>query len=354
MKKSILATLGGIVLGIVLMIGVFFILNMKPVNEDMMAQTTVQNDNEKNDNEKNDVVSDKTEKVLSADENGRLPMGTILELKNDEVEEEVHDDQSNPASAPAQSKLPYYIKVNRMANCVTVYTLDENGNYTVPIKAMVCSVGTNESTPLGVSEISDKYTWRLLFGNTYGQYSVRFNGHILFHSVPYMSPSNSTLKEGQFNLLGQPASQGCIRLCVADAKWIYDNCAKGTIVEVYDSLVPGPLGKPSMPQISENSPFKGWDPTDPNPSNPWLYGVVAIHGVEDITLNAGETIDLLEGVSATDVDGLEIDVVVSGDVDYDTAGKYVVTYSATGVLGNTETATATVTILNSETEISKN
>src|SRR5699024_12109653 len=36
---------------------------------------------------------------------------------------------------------PYLIAVNRSASTVTVYTLDEEGRYTVPYMAMVCSAG---------------------------------------------------------------------------------------------------------------------------------------------------------------------------------------------------------------------
>ena len=38
------------------------------------------------------------------------------------------------------AKLPYYIKINRQQNCVTVYALDSKGKYTKPVKAFACSV----------------------------------------------------------------------------------------------------------------------------------------------------------------------------------------------------------------------
>lgn len=41
------------------------------------------------------------------------------------------------------------VAVNRTANCVTVYSADEDGLYTVPYLAMVCSTG-GEKTSLGV------------------------------------------------------------------------------------------------------------------------------------------------------------------------------------------------------------
>ena len=40
----------------------------------------------------------------------------------------------------AATKDTYYIKVNRKQNCITIYSKDEKGKYTVPVKAMACSV----------------------------------------------------------------------------------------------------------------------------------------------------------------------------------------------------------------------
>lgn len=44
---------------------------------------------------------------------------------------------------------PYLIRVNRQQNIVTVYSKDANGDYTVPYKAMACSVGLDGKTPTG-------------------------------------------------------------------------------------------------------------------------------------------------------------------------------------------------------------
>ena len=145
----------------------------------------------------------------------------------------------------------------------------ENGGYTVPYKAMVCSVGLNGATPTGSYNTTDKYTWRLLSGNVYGQYATRITGHYLFHSVPYVTQNKADLEYDEFNKLGEAASLGCIRLSVEDAKWIYDNCPKGTPVTIYDSNDPEPLAKPTPIKIDTNDSRRVWDPTDPDPSNPW-------------------------------------------------------------------------------------
>lgn len=53
---------------------------------------------------------------------------------------------------------PYLIRVNRQQNIVTVYSKDANGDYTVPYKAMACSVGLDGKTPTGTYNTTDKYT----------------------------------------------------------------------------------------------------------------------------------------------------------------------------------------------------
>lgn len=162
----------------------------------------------------------------------------------------------------------YYIKVNYTANVVTVYQKDSSGNYTEPVKAMVCSTGS--ATPRsGVYSIPTRWRWGELFGKVFGQYCVKITGNILFHSVPYLKNDPSTLKYWEYDKLGTSASAGCIRLTVADAQWIYNNCSNGTKVEFYSSSNLGPLGKPTAQKISGNEACRNWDPTDPNPNNPW-------------------------------------------------------------------------------------
>lgn len=174
----------------------------------------------------------------------------------------------NPEEEEKNSKEKYHIKVNYGANVVTVYKKDNSGKYTVPVKAMVCSTG--KATPTsGTYKMSNKYRWHQLNGGVYGQYCSRITGHILFHSVPYATNSPDSLKYTAYDKLGTKASAGCIRLTVADAYWIYSNCASGTNVEFYSSSDPGPLGKPSAQKISSNEKCRNWDPTDPLPKNPW-------------------------------------------------------------------------------------
>ena len=165
----------------------------------------------------------------------------------------------------------YYIKVNKTANTVTIYTYDENDEYSHPLKAMVCSTGPGTPRRMTVTmNRNNKYRWHGLWGNVYGQYCTHIWDNVLFHSVPYAKKDPGTLFYTKFDKLGTADSAGCIRLQVVDAKWIYDRKDFIETVEFYCDDDPGPLGKPEAPKISDNEVCRGWDPTDPDPENPWL------------------------------------------------------------------------------------
>lgn len=192
---------------------------------------------------------------------------------------------------------PYYIMVNRAQSTVTVYGLDDNGYYTVPVKAMICSTGRKgHATPTGTFSIGGRWTWVHMLDNSYGQYCTQIKGSILFHSVCYTKKDPSTLMTAEYNGLGAPASLGCVRLQTIDAKWIYENCAQGTKVTVYDGASPGPLGKPEtlVSYISDDQ-ANGWDPTDPREDNPW-HAILATNGG-----SAGSSVPVSERVSYAQV-----------------------------------------------------
>lgn len=153
----------------------------------------------------------------------------------------------------------YEIKVNKQRNVVTVYTKDSvTGKYCVPVVSFICSCGA--PTPVGTFEITGKYRWGWLVGPSWGKYCCRYSGKKLFHSVPYLREEDPySLGVSMFNRLGQTESHGCIRLLVGDAKWIYDNCAKGTKIIIYKDSNAGPFGKPSAPKLES---WHTWDPTD--------------------------------------------------------------------------------------------
>jgi hypothetical protein len=250
-----------------------------------------------------------------------------------------------PQTVEAKSSSTYYIKVNRQQNCITIYKKDSKGNYTIPVKAMACSTGLTGVTPLGTFSMGQQYRWHLLDGGVYGQYCSRIYGGVLFHSVFYHGTDNSKLYYNAYNKLGSAASHGCVRLTVADAKWIYDNCAPGTKITIYNSSNPGPLGKPSTVKIdTTNTTLRGWDPTDPDTKNPWRKLKPTISGIKDKTVERLSVVNLKKGVTATDYKGKTLKVTVSGKVNAKKIGKYKIKYTAKDSIGNETTKTITITV----------
>ncbi len=268
----------------------------------------------------------------------------VNEIKNPLVpKEETPSEDIKIDDTYKNEKLPYYIKINREANCITVYTYDSNGEYTVPFKAIRCATG-GENTPLGSFELSDKYKFATLLYQSYGQYCSRIDGDILFHSSTYTSLKKDTLSAEDYNQLGESVSHGCIRLTVADAKWIYDNCDKGTKVDIYDDIDnPGPLGKPETIKVPEGTL---WDPTDPDENNPWHAYTAQITGAEDRIVNGLEEFDILEGITAIDTCGNDVtsDIIIESDLDINMPGDYVVTYKITDAIGNSDSKTVIITV----------
>lgn len=157
---------------------------------------------------------------------------------------------------------PYQIKINKQMNCMTIYAQDGGNGFIIPVKSFLTSTG--EDTPLGTFYTPEKYRWRLMIHDVYTQYATRLGSglRILIHSIIYDAPNPYTVWASTYNNLGIARSAGCIRLSSADAKWVYDHCALGTSVTVYNSSVPGPFERPT---IAAEIPFEQtWDPTDPN------------------------------------------------------------------------------------------
>lgn len=252
---------------------------------------------------------------------------------------------SERVTAAKLEKKPYLIKVNRVHNTVTVYEQNDKGEYSVPVRAMLCSVGVGGRTIKGTFQTMARYRWKALMGDVWGQYATRVVGGILFHSVYYYENGNpATLATKEFNKLGSAASHGCIRLSVVDAKWIYDNCAVGTTVIIYDGKKsPGPLGKPEAIKLPTSV---RWDPTDPNKDNPYNIKQPKITGAKSIKVSWGQEMDLRKGVKAKSSLGYDITelITVEDTVDYFTSGKYKVTYSVTDILGRTIEKKISITV----------
>lgn len=112
-----------------------------------------------------------------------------------------------------------------------VYLEDETTNKR--LYTMICSSGIDNTTPTGTYAIQERgesfYNNQLSEGANYWV-SWLYHGVYLFHSVPTDQSGQYKVSEAQ--KLGKPASHGCIRLSVPDAKWLYDNIPYGSTVVV--------------------------------------------------------------------------------------------------------------------------
>ena len=157
---------------------------------------------------------------------------------------------------------PFQLMINKEMNTMTVYAKDGDNGFIIPLKSFLLSTG--DDTPLGTFKTPEKYRWRLMNSGVYAQYATRLGSGLpfLFHSIIYDRADTYSAWASTYNHLGVARSAGCIRLLSSDAKWVYDHCAVGTTVTVYNSGVPGPYERPVIPF---EIPFEQtWDPSDPN------------------------------------------------------------------------------------------
>lgn len=144
------------------------------------------------------------------------------------------DSKAKQPAAPALVSLkdaaaPLSIQVSIANQNVTVYDAKNR-----IVAQFICSTGEKGSdTPTGTFTISDR--GESFYNpdpsvNEGAYYWTRFYGEYLFHSVPF--DKHYKLEPEEAAKLGTPASHGCVRLAISNAKWIYDHIPRGTKVTV--------------------------------------------------------------------------------------------------------------------------
>ena len=154
---------------------------------------------------------------------------------------------------------PFLISINKQMNCMTIFAQDGANGFIIPVKTYLTSTGPD--TPIGTFQTPAKYRWRDMNHGIFTQYATRIYKGFLIHSILYSRPDPMTLDPLTYNYLGIAESAGCVRLLSGDAKWVYDNCALGTTVTIYNSPKPGPYDRPAIEWVIPGD--QHWDPTDP-------------------------------------------------------------------------------------------
>ncbi|MDB1924148.1 L,D-transpeptidase family protein [Clostridium tertium] len=131
---------------------------------------------------------------------------------------------NNVNTLSISSKTNYFVYLNLAEQKTYVYE-GETNDWDL-VKEFSCSTGLpGKETPKGIFAVTNRGEW--FFSDEFdqgGKYWVQFMGDYLFHSVPFDETQTVILDD----TLGTPASHGCIRLKVEDAKWLYDNIANDT------------------------------------------------------------------------------------------------------------------------------
>ncbi len=208
--------------------------------------------------------------------NGLVPDGVVgEETWNALFAMDVVRADATPRPSPEPTPIPYFVEVDVNNQLIKVFKDDGQGGYSILDKVFTASTGT-ESYP------SDVGTWTLsgrtarwahfpTWGGGYAQYWTKINDSIAFHSFMY-SNDRKRVNMGSVNKLGRPASHGCIRLTLQDAKWIYDNLGKGVEVFIHEDA---PLD-PELKYASRPGPFnnntKMHDPTPAPTPTPYYDG----------------------------------------------------------------------------------
>lgn len=150
---------------------------------------------------------------------------------SEEAETKDFDDELNVEEGKDidfSSSEDFMIEVDLSRQIVLVYY---NG---MLIKEMICSGGTQLTpTPIGEFSTTEKvyYQWVAKFG-VGAYYWIRFYKDYLFHSVPFSE--DGEMIEEEHSKLGTPASHGCIRLKLDEAKWLYEKLPSGVRVSIHE------------------------------------------------------------------------------------------------------------------------
>ncbi len=179
-------------------------------------------------------------------------------------------------------QLPYFFEVDVNNQVVKVWKYNrDTQDYTDLDRAFICTTGsTAYPTALGTFTLTGRKSqmcWFPDWGGGHARWWVKIgrdkNGTFAFHSVLYSQwDDDSTLKVSSFTGLGKRGSHGCIRLTVADAKWIYDHVREGMQVWIRDDapddpelkakVKPGELNsKTMMPNVTPEPPQYTYDGT---------------------------------------------------------------------------------------------
>ena len=190
----------------------------------------------------------------------------------------------NP-EATAEGNLKYWIGVDVKNQRCTIYSTADNH----VVHCWLCTTGASGTpTPQGIFYLpeargSERKEW-FAFTATYVKYAVRYTRGLYFHSVLFKKKDDNAMKLSTLRRLGKRGSAGCVRLEVAHAKFICDNCPTGTMVVIHKGV--------DDPRITNILGHNASIETTPSlPAPPFVTGLTLDH-TETVRLEKGQTLQL--------------------------------------------------------------
>ncbi|MBQ3849913.1 MAG: L,D-transpeptidase family protein [Clostridia bacterium] len=176
-----------------------------------------------------------------------------------------------PTATPTpKPSMPYRLYLEKESFTLTIYKRDGNGDYTNIVGQYRVSHGGNR-TPAGTYVLTSRERWHPFANGDHGyaQYAVMYNPvsnpdgwtGLYLHGPMYGGKDPNYLWPRYYDgdkAIGGTNTQGCLRMVVEAAKFIYENCQKGTILEIVNG---SPKNTTSSKVPSRHGLYH--DPTDP-------------------------------------------------------------------------------------------
>lgn len=193
---------------------------------------------------------------------------TVISMHNsnknaDNVSQEETTGMDNQSQTDTQTQTiaknqSYYIRISIAKHTLVVYQLDDNKEFSIPVKAFKVALGPKVAP--AKTAISEKSLWRKITDIYYVRYSSRLDNAEYLSSATYYSQSDNNLNPNSYNAIGQNVSEGSILMTCADAKWIYENCGAKTTVEIVEDFdISSDIKVEDISRIADNA-YR--DPTD--------------------------------------------------------------------------------------------
>lgn len=156
----------------------------------------------------------------------------VIEKQEDEQKRIIEEQERIRALIEAEPK--HLLRVSKSTHKLTVYSKDSSGNYTVPKAEFVVSTGMSPGmTPVGRFTLGPKEEWHQWYsGGTYSPYTIPYARGLYIHGPIYNHRNFNSIIHSTAADVGQNVTSGCIRSTTEVAKYIFDNCVTGTILEI--------------------------------------------------------------------------------------------------------------------------